>query len=104
MTAALVSEADPLRVFFEAVGACLDEAVHNFKAKDIAAATRSLANAVELCESHPTYATYRSANLGSSLQKVVHGIITNAIARGRSGPEMLELLTRIEAVSQFPFH
>ena len=101
MTASLLN---PLNVFSDAVGACLEEAVHNFKAKDIAAATRSLANAVELCERHPVHATYRSADLGSSLQKVVHGIISNAIARGRSSPEMLELLTRIETVSRFPVH
>ena len=95
---------DSVAAFVSAVGECLEEAIRNFKAGDPDAATASLAESVALCERHPAYAMSRSADLGSSLQRVVHGLISNAIARGRSGPEMLDLLARIEAISQNPLH
>ena len=95
---------DSVAAFVSAVGECLEEAIRNFKAGNPDAATASLAKAVELCEQHPAYAMFRSADLGSSLQRVVHGFISNAIARGRSGPEMLDLLRRIEAISRLPMH
>jgi len=95
---------DSVAAFSSAVGECLEEAIRNFKAGNPDAAAVSLAESVELCEQHPTYALFRSADLGSSLQKVVHGFISNAIARGRSGPRMLNLLARIQAISQLSLH
>ena len=95
---------DSVAAFSSAVGECLEEAIRNFRAGDPDSAAASLAESVELCEQHPAYAMSRSADLGSSLQKVVHGFISNAIAKGRSGPEMRDLLRRIEAISQYPLH
>ena len=95
---------ESVAAFISAVGECLEEAIRSFKAGKPDAASASLAEAVKLCEQHPAYAMFRSAELGSSLQRVVHGLISNAIARGRSGPEMLDLLRRIEAISQAPIH
>jgi hypothetical protein len=95
---------DAVTVFYRAVGECLEDAVRHFKAGDPDAAAVSLADAVALCEQHPTYATHRNSDLGSSLQKIVHGCISNAIAKGRSGFKMLELLARIQAIPQIRLH
>jgi hypothetical protein len=99
-----VNEDDSFIAFFSAVGDCLEIAVRHFKAGNPDAAAVSLAQSVELCEQNPAYAMFRSADLGSSLQSVVHGCISNAIAKGRSGPRMLDLLARIQAISQRPLH
>jgi hypothetical protein len=99
-----MKEDDPISTFFEAVGECLEVAVRHFKAGDPNAAAASLSDAVELCEQHPAYAMHLSPDLRSSLQKVVHGCISNAIAKGHSGPKMLALLARIEAIPQIQRH
>ena len=95
---------DSVAGFSSAVGVCLEEAIRNFRAGDPDAATVSLAESVELCERYPAYAMFRSADLGSSLQSIVHGFISNAIAKGRSGPQMLDLLARIQAITQRALH
>lgn len=95
---------DSVATFFTAVGNRLEDAVRNFKAGNSEAAIREMEGAVELCEEHPPYAIVETVALGSSLQKVVHGCISNAIAKGRTGANITELLARIEAVARPPLH
>lgn len=95
---------DPVIAFFSAVGEHLEEAIRNFKTGDSETAIPAMERAVELCEEHPTYAVLQYAELGSSLQKVVLGCISNAIAKGRSGAKMTELRTRIAAIDEFGLH
>jgi hypothetical protein len=88
---------------FGAVGVCLEEAIRHFKAGIDEPAIRALESAVTLCEGNPAYCLAESAELGSSLHKVVRGCISNAIARGRSGV-IEDLLVRLDQLSQYRVH
>ena len=100
-----MSEGDDFVIaFFAAVGDRLEDCVRHFKADNEQAALIAMEQAVTLCESNPSYALASNAELGSSLQRVVHACIRNAIARGRTSANIDELLARIEAVGQRALH
>jgi hypothetical protein len=101
----LMSDADdPVLTFFTAVSDQLEEAVENFKARRKEAAIDALEKAVELCEKNPAYALRPSEDLGSSLHQVVHGCISNAIAKGHANLKTWELLARIEDIKHSGIH
>jgi hypothetical protein len=95
---------DPVIAFFAAIGDRLEDCVRHFKADNEQGALVAMEQAVALCESNPSYAVTPNAELGSSLRRVVHACISNAIAKGRSSSKMAELLTRIEAVAERAIH
>lgn len=95
---------DPVTVFFTAVGNRLEDCVRHFKADNEQAALVAMEQAVALCESNPSYAVAPNVNLCSNLLRVVHACISNAIAKGRTSPKMMDLLARIEAIGHLAIH
>ena len=95
---------DAAVAFVAAVSARLDEYVWNIQSRNDDAAVRAMEVTVALCEQHPAYAVRPSPRLGSSVQKVISGCLSNAIAKGRGGPKMSDLLVRINEVGRSRVH
>jgi hypothetical protein len=103
-TLATLDDAQQMEAFVARLGALLEAASAHFKAGTVDDAIEFLQAAVEICEENPSFALRPYENLGASLQQVVHGCVSNALAKRLSHGRLIELLTRIEAVRQATIH
>jgi hypothetical protein len=95
---------DPVTTFFKTAGELLESAVACFKAGERDSAFEFVGKAIDLCEQNPVYAVARSSDLSSSLQQIIHCLISNAIAKGHSGDKAKALLGRIQALHARTIH
>ena len=89
-TGPMIDEAAALS-FYETVSEQLEQCARHFKAGRREEAADCLENAVTLCESNPAYAPCHVIAFGASLHQVVHGIVSNAVVKGRSGERMIRI-------------
>ena|SRR5688572_23867537 len=99
----MTDDEDEYMDFVDEVNEELERSVEQFRLGESGGAVRSLANAVTLCESHPSFALRQHVDIGV-MRDMVETCIKHSMRRLDVGANLSALLPRIRALARSGLH